>query len=593
MMARYPGATRTGRRARLVHSRSGTNAKPPAEFTKVPGLLCCVMPMVSPQGPTGGVSDPGLQKLLSSLDQLETKADGAKSDLLFLKELLQSAEFQNLLELHDKVTTPRGQRSATYLRERHGSRSGEEMLAGMTPSTEVEELGNILKNVHLKIALRDFQPVLPEVPYAVDEDEESVKIVRLVKGADEPLGATIHMDEESGKIKIARVMLGGAADRSGLIQSGDEVHEVNTIKVAGKSPTEVVQILSNSTGPITLKLVPGDVDSALYREGKIRVRALFDYNPVEDRYIPCKEAGLAFIRGDILHIVHQDDANWWQARKEGDTNMRAGLIPAKQLQERKEMLRTTVHGEPMKGCSKGNKFSPKLNKKSKKMKKLAFHINQNEDQNSEEILTYEEVEQYLPRGSSSRTIVLIGPSGVGCSTLQNEIIATDPDKYRKPAIYTNCPKRSCETDGEEYIHLNKQEMEKSLQNKQYYEHWEYKGHLYGQSVDTLKSIIRDNHIPVVTCSQPQGIKFLRSAEIKPYFVFIKPPTLTQLKATRTNSKDEDLEEMVQMSDLIYINYGYYFDSTLINNDLQTATTQIVDLSKQLQHDVQWVPSTWT
>ena len=48
-----------------------------------------------------------------------------------------------------------------------------------------------------------------------------------------------------------------------------------------------------------------------------------------------------------------------------------------------------------------------------------------------------------------------------------------------------------------------------------------------------------------------------------------------------------------MSDLIYINYGYYFDSTLINNDLQTATTQIVDLSKQLQHDVQWVPSTWT
>ena len=61
---------------------------------------------------------------------------------------------------------------------------------------------------------------------------------------------------------------------------------------------------------------------------------LFDYNPVEDRYIPCKEAGLAFCRGDILHIVHQDDANWWQARKEGDTNMRAGLIPAKQLQER-------------------------------------------------------------------------------------------------------------------------------------------------------------------------------------------------------------------------------------------------------------------
>lgn len=49
---------------------------------------------------------------------------------------------------------------------------------------------------------------------------------------------------------------------------------------------------------------------------------------------PCPEAGLAFIRGDVLHIVHQDDPYWWQARKEGDKNMRAGIIPGRQLQER-------------------------------------------------------------------------------------------------------------------------------------------------------------------------------------------------------------------------------------------------------------------
>jgi C-terminal processing protease CtpA/Prc len=31
--------------------------------------------------------------------------------------------------------------------------------------------------------------------------------------------------------------------RAGLIQCGDEVHEVNKVKVSGKTPTEVVQIL--------------------------------------------------------------------------------------------------------------------------------------------------------------------------------------------------------------------------------------------------------------------------------------------------------------------------------------------------------------
>jgi len=40
-------------------------------------------------------------------------------------------------------------------------------------------------------------------------------------------------------------MHGGAADRSGLINVGDEVCEVNGINVEGKSPADVLQILVN------------------------------------------------------------------------------------------------------------------------------------------------------------------------------------------------------------------------------------------------------------------------------------------------------------------------------------------------------------
>lgn len=64
------------------------------------------------------------------------------------------------------------------------------------------------------------------------------------------------------------------------------------------------------------------------------VRALFDYEPAEDKAIPCKEAGMSFQRGDILQVMSQDDATWWQARHHSDTNPRAGLIPSKQFQER-------------------------------------------------------------------------------------------------------------------------------------------------------------------------------------------------------------------------------------------------------------------
>lgn len=67
---------------------------------------------------------------------------------------------------------------------------------------------------------------------------------------------------------------------------------------------------------------------------QVFVRALFDYDPKEDKAIPCKEAGLAFKKGSILQIMSQDDATWWQAKHEGDANPRAGLIPSKQFQER-------------------------------------------------------------------------------------------------------------------------------------------------------------------------------------------------------------------------------------------------------------------
>ena len=39
------------------------------------------------------------------------------------------------------------------------------------------------------------------------------------------------------------------------------------------------------------------------------VKAYFDYNPMEDSYIPCRNLGLPFSRGEI---INHDDPNWWQ-----------------------------------------------------------------------------------------------------------------------------------------------------------------------------------------------------------------------------------------------------------------------------------------
>lgn len=62
---------------------------------------------------------------------------------------------------------------------------------------------------------------------------------------------------------------------------------------------------------------------------QIHVKAHFDYDPSDDPYVPCRELGLSFQKGDILHIISQSDPNWWQAYRDGDEDNQplAGLVP--------------------------------------------------------------------------------------------------------------------------------------------------------------------------------------------------------------------------------------------------------------------------
>ena len=81
----------------------------------------------------------------------------------------------------------------------------------------------------------------------------------------------------------------------------------------GKSVNEVVEILREIEGTLTFLLVPGDSKKkSKTREKNAFFRAQFDYDPQDDNYIPCREIGLPFRKGEILEILNQEDPNWWQ-----------------------------------------------------------------------------------------------------------------------------------------------------------------------------------------------------------------------------------------------------------------------------------------
>lgn len=535
-----------------------------------------------------GSYDPVISKLITSLKESEGLSD--EQDLGFLQNLLQSKELNALVNVHSKVAKiNKDDRIAPLL-----SSSMQvllETLELLAPRCHIsplcKEVFHLLQTPHLQsllfahdaIAQKDFYPHLPEIPVEVDEDEETIKIVQLVK-SNEPLGATIKTDEETGKIIIARIMHGGAADRSGLIHVGDEVIEVNNINVEGKTPGDVLQILQNSEGTITFKLVPSD-GKLDQRESKVRVKAYFDYEPENDPYIPCKEAGLGFVRGDILHIVSQDDSYWWQARKEGEKTTRAGLIPSRALQERR-ILHERTQKEP--------------NGEAK---------TENDDFDRELIATYEEVAKLYPRPGVFRPIVLIGAPGIGRNELKRRLVARDPEKYKSPVPYTTRPMRPGEVAGREYLFVTREKMEADIAAGKFIEHGEYKGHLYGTSGESVKSIVNAGCVCVLS-PHYQALKSLRTPQLKPYIVHIRPPTFEQLKQTRTKARakstfdetnsrgftDDEFQEMIKSDERINFLYGHFCDDEIVNGDLTAAFEKLVDLAAKSESEPLWAPTSW-
>lgn len=68
-------------------------------------------------------------------------------------------------------------------------------------------------------------------------------------------GATVRNEGE--RVVIGRVVKGGAAERSGQLHPGDEVIEVNGLKLKGKSVHDICDTLCQMTGTLTFVIVPG------------------------------------------------------------------------------------------------------------------------------------------------------------------------------------------------------------------------------------------------------------------------------------------------------------------------------------------------
>ncbi|KAA8583065.1 hypothetical protein FQN60_015611, partial [Etheostoma spectabile] len=380
--------------------------------------------------------------------------------------------------------------------------------------------------------------------------------------------------------------------------AGQEMSEEDVVEYHGET-VKLVRLekardtpLQQMQGTLTFLLIPSSqIKPAPHRQTVMHVRAYFDYDPSDDPFLPCRELGLSFQKGDILHVISQDDPSWWQAYRDGDEDNQplAGLIPGKSFQQQRETLKRTM-------TDRSREHQGKLwyaKKNIKKRKKSTSTLSRNTDY--DDILTYEEMSLYHQPANRKRPIALIGPTKSGHDELRRRLLSIEPEKFAVAVPHTTRNSRIHERNGREYHFVSRPAFDTDLAAGKFIESGEYEKNLYGTSTDSVRHIINSGRICLL-CLHTRSLQILRSSNLKPYVIFIAPPSQERLRTLLatggTTPKPEELKEVIEKAREMEQNFGHFFDATIVNMDPDQAFHELRRLIDKLDTEPQWVPTSW-
>ncbi|XP_057191927.1 peripheral plasma membrane protein CASK isoform X3 [Triplophysa rosa] len=490
----------------------------------------------------------------------------------------------------------------------------------------------VAHEVYSDEALRVTPP--PTSPYLNGDSPESangemdlenvtrVRLVQFQKNTDEPMGITLKMNDLNHCI-VARIMHGGMIHRQGTLHVGDEIREINGISVANQTVEQLQKMLREMRGSITFKIVPCyrtqqscekespstsrqspanghssinssilDLPLTIQPKGrqisrppindkfsvKIYVRAQFEYDPVKDDLIPCKEAGIRFRVGDIIQIINKDDHNWWQGKLENTKNGTAGLIPSPELQEWR------VACIAMEKTKQDQQTSCTWFGKKKKQYKDKYLAKHNAVFDQLDLVTYEEVVKL--QAFKRKTLVLLGAHGVGRRHIKNTLITKHPDRFAYPIPHTTRPPKKDEENGKNYYFVSHDQMMQDISNNEYLEYGSHEDAMYGTRLETIRKIHEQGLVAILDV-EPQALKVLRTAEFAPFVIFIAAPTITP-----GMNEDESLQRLQKESEILQKTYAHYFDQTIINNEIDETIRLLEEAMDLVCTTGQWVPVSW-
>ena len=186
-------------------------------------------------------------------------------------------------------------------------------------------------------------------------------------------------------------------------------------------------------------------------------------------------------------------------------------------------------------------------------------------------------------------VIITAPSGSGKTTLCKQILKKE-DGVKFSISHTSRKMRQNEKNGIDYYFVTNEEFLDGINNDEFIE-WNYHFDCYyGTSKSQIKKSI-DSKIPILLELDVKGALAIQKLyPNQTVSIFVEPPSINDLKIRlkkRGSDSDKIIAKRLQRIEF-ELSHKSNFDFTVVNDKLEVATNQILEIIKNETKGVSYV-----
>jgi len=180
-----------------------------------------------------------------------------------------------------------------------------------------------------------------------------------------------------------------------------------------------------------------------------------------------------------------------------------------------------------------------------------------------------------------KCIIFSAPSGSGKTTLVRELLKKSELNLSFSISATTRNKRQGEINGKDYFFKSKLDFKELIKNNQFLEFEEvYEDVFYGSLKKEVNKLLETSNV-IFDIDVIGGIKLKKFFQYDALAVFVKPPSIEELRkrlVSRASDSLESINSRVEKAEK-EIESESSFDVTIINNDLITSKKESYNIVK--------------